>query len=140
MTLGHQVSFTSTGYNNVKQTLPHKSVVPESPGGEPSLGRNRAKRKTPAKAKRGLLCPKCSVLTEVLYTRPRVGGSHRRRECPKCGFRGTTAEKWLNVSDASSTGRTPEPLSMRDLLETIRHAVSDLETSVTIPVNGATPT
>jgi len=99
------------------------------------LGVTAVKKKptTRGKKKRGLTCPKCGVLTEVLYSRPQDGQTIRRRRCPKCLGRYTSAEKFWN---AGSTGRTLEPLSMRDLLQSLRQNVADLEASITIPSTG----
>jgi hypothetical protein len=87
----------------------------------------------------GITCPTCKVGTIVLYSRPRDGVTFRRRSCPKCGERFTTAEKIVNrPTPESSTGRTATALSITDLLRTLGLTVADLTDPVTIPP-GDTP-
>lgn len=46
--------------------------------------------------RRGMICKNCGHITGVLRTIKGNDITARRRECERCGWRGTSREKWVN--------------------------------------------
>lgn len=58
----------------------------------------------------GLVCHRCGCRHFfVVYTRPRLGGIIRRRECRYCGTRILTYERKYGEASGNSTPGTPYP-------------------------------
>ncbi|HVK14431.1 MAG TPA: hypothetical protein VM597_37175 [Gemmataceae bacterium] len=100
------------------------------------MGEKKTKPKKRA-AGRGIGCPGCGTPTQALYTRPGGAVTFRRRVCPKCGARVTTAEKIVNRgAGPGSENRTAAAISITELLKTIGLTPADLQSPVTLHFGG----